>query len=179
MVKSKTGSTNAMIRHLFLILFVITGGIGASQLPNFARAYEQRLGGALGEVQKLVDAFSTQAAAEGLTFAELAERHRASSDSAVRGTADRMVALETRRKALAAEMIRLSGTANSLDKVVAVATNADRELLRDTLSTYEITATLDPMFGLGGVGAGWALFGLLGLLFRPRKKTTPGGFVRR
>ncbi|PWR23574.1 DUF2937 family protein [Zavarzinia compransoris] len=168
-----------MIRHLFLILFVIAGGIGASQLPNFARAYEQRLGGALGEVQKLVDAFATQAAAEGLTFNELAERHRQSSDSAVRGTADRMLALETRRKSLAAEMTVLSATTDSFGKVVTVATGSDRELLRDTLSTYEITATLDPMFGLGGVGFGWALYGLLGLVFRRRKRATPGGFVRR
>ncbi len=169
-----------MIRHLFLILFVIAGGIGASQLPSFARAYEQRLGGALGETQKLVDGFNAQAQAEGLDFQALVERHRASSDSAVRGTADRMTALETRRNALAAEAQALASATGSIDKLVIIATRGDNELLRDTFSDFEITATLDPAFGAAGVGIGWLLYGLLaGLIGRRGRRATPGGYVRR
>ena len=148
-----------MIRHLFLIIFVLAGGIGASQVPNFIRAYEQRLGGALGEVQKLVDAFTVQAAAEGLTFDQLATRHRESPDSAVRGTADRMVALDMRRNQLAAEMAAFAEAPGSIDKLWVMTEGADNELLRDTLSAYEITATLDPAFGGAGVLIGWGLFG--------------------
>ncbi len=169
-----------MIRHLFLILFVIAGGIGASQLPNFARAYEQRLGGALGEVQKMVDGFTFQAQAEGLDFDGLVERHRNASDAALRGTADRMTALAQRRELLQAQIKALSAAPTSFDKLTAIATNGDQELVRETLANYEITATVDPIFGLAGVGIGWAFYGLLGgLLVRRRRRTTPGGFVRR
>ncbi|MCF4164709.1 DUF2937 family protein [Zavarzinia compransoris] len=159
-----------MIRHLFLIIFVLAGGIGASQVPNFVRAYEQRLGGALGEVQKLVDAFTVQAEAEGLSFDQLAARHRDSGDSAVRGTADRMVALEMRRDQLAAEMAALSAAPGGIDKLWVMTQGADSELLRDTLSAYEVTATLDPIFGGAGVLGGWALFGAFAALFRPRRR---------
>lgn len=169
-----------MIRHLFLILLVIAGGIGASQLPSFARAYEQRLGGALGEVQKLVDAFSQQAAAEGLDFEELAARHRQSSDTAVRGTADRMAALADRRAWLADQKRRLDAAPTSLDKLVSIARFGDGELVRDTLSTYEISATVDPVFGTAGVAAGWLIYGAIGGLFRRRsRRSTPGGLIRR
>lgn len=168
-----------MIRHLFLILLVITGGIGASQLPNFARAYEQRLGGALGEVQKLVDAFTLQASAEGIDYDELAARHRQSADAAVRATADRMNALADRRQWLAEQQARIGKAPSSFDKLVAIASFGDGEMIRDTLSAYEITATLDPLFGLAGVGLGWMVYGLAGSLFSRRRRPTPAGFVRR
>lgn len=172
-----------MIRHLFLIIFVIAGGVGASQLPNFVRAYEQRLGGALGEVQKLVDAFTVQAQDEGLSFEELVARHRESDDSAVRGTADRMTALAMRRGQLTAEMAALSAAPGSFDKMVVMAQGSDSELLRDTLSAYEITATMDPLFGGAGVLTGWGLFGIFGAMFRRRDKRgrrmPPGGSALR
>ncbi|PWR25938.1 DUF2937 family protein [Zavarzinia aquatilis] len=168
-----------MIRHLFLILLVITGGIGASQLPSFARAYEQRLGGALGEVQKMVDAFALQASAEGLDFQQLAERHRQSGDTAVRGTADRMTALADRRGVLAEQKRMLDAAPTSFDKLVSIARFGDGELVRDTLSTYEISATLDPAFGAAGVGLGWLIYGAAGSLFGRRRRSTPGGLVRR
>lgn len=169
-----------MIRHLFLILFVIAGGIGASQLPSFARAYEQRLGGALGEVQKLVDSFGIQAQAEGMDFAALVARHRASPDAAIRATADRMTALESRRRSLAAEAAALAGATTSVDKLIVVATQGDSELLRDTFQTFEITATLDPAFGAAGVGIGWLIYGAFaGLIGRRSRRATAGGFIRR
>jgi Sec-independent protein translocase protein TatA len=170
----------AMIRHLFLILLVIAGGIGASQLPSFARAYEQRLGGALGEVQKLVDSFTTQAQAEGLDFDTLVERHRASPDVAIRATADRMTALSARRNALASEATALAAAPTSVDKLAVIATKGDNELLRDTFDTFEITATVDPAFGLAGVGIGWLIYGLVAGLFNRRsRRMTPGGLIKR
>lgn len=168
-----------MIRHLFLILLVITGGIGASQLPSFARAYEQRLGGALGEVQKMVDAFALQASAEGLDYAELASRHRQSDDAAVRATADRMNALADRRRWLAEQQARIGAAPTGFDKLVAIAGFGDGEMIRDTLSAYQITATVDPMFGVAGVGLGWLVYGLAGSLFNRRRRSTPGGLIRR
>lgn len=161
----------AIIRHLLFIILIVGGGIGASQLPNFARAYEQRVGGALDETIRLIAGFTAQAKAEGLDYQGLAERHRQSSDPAVRGTADRMAILTRRYVDLDAEAKALAAAPDSAGKLLLIGERGDTDMLKATLDDFQVTATVDPLFGAGGVVLGWLIYGLGVLLGRPRRRT--------
>lgn len=161
----------AILRHLLFIILIVGGGIGASQLPSFARAYEQRVGGALDETIRLIAGFTAQAKAEGLDYQGLAERHRQSNDAAVRGTADRMAALTRRYVELDGEAKALAAAPDSVAKLLRIAQRGDTDLIKATLDSFEVTTTIDPVFGAGGVALGWLIYGLGLALARPRRRT--------
>lgn len=161
----------AVFRHLLLIILIVGGGVGASQLPNFARAYEQRVGGALDETIRLIAGFAAQAKAQGLDYQGLAERHRQSTDAAVRGTADRMAALTRRYVELDAEAKSLAAAPDAAAKLLLIGERRDADMITATLNDFQVTATLDPIFGAGGVVLGWLIYGLGALAVRPRRRT--------
>lgn len=57
-----------MILRRLALGFALFCGVVASQLPEFAQQYRQRLGGALDELTALVDQFASESRATGLYF---------------------------------------------------------------------------------------------------------------
>ena len=56
-----------LLGRLIVIVAAALGGVGASQLPEFAQQYRQRLGGALEELTRIVAEFDASAARSQLT----------------------------------------------------------------------------------------------------------------
>ena len=56
-----------MIARTFALAIGVFGAVGASQLPEFAQQYRQRLGGALDELTGIVQRFDQEAAGHGFT----------------------------------------------------------------------------------------------------------------
>ena len=53
-------------RAIMALLVSLTGGLAASQAPELAQQYRQRLGGALDEITQVVADFDADAAQNGL-----------------------------------------------------------------------------------------------------------------
>ena len=85
----------------------LLGGIAASQGPEFAQQYRQRLGGAVDELQQVITRFERDAQASGETRESAITRLRSNADGFVsrQGTAmqanvERLSRLETHRAAM-------------------------------------------------------------------------------
>ncbi|HEX8168633.1 MAG TPA: DUF2937 family protein [Beijerinckiaceae bacterium] len=88
--------------------FGLLGGVAASQGPEFAQQYRQRLGGAVDELRRVVTRFDADAQATGQDRAGAIERLRQNPDrltslqgDAMRGNVERLSRLEGQRVAFA------------------------------------------------------------------------------
>lgn len=72
-----------MIQRIFAMFLGGLGAVGASQAPEFAQQYAQRLGGALDEIHAIVQSFDQDAAREGLDRRAGLQRMENSPDSFV------------------------------------------------------------------------------------------------
>ena len=86
----------------------LLGGVVASQGPEFAQQYRQRLGGAIDELTRIVTRFEGDARANGLTREDAAARLRGNTDDlisrqgiAMQGNMDRLTRLRTHRQVMA------------------------------------------------------------------------------
>ena len=68
---------------LTLIIAILVGAIGGSQIPRFVQEYEQRLGGALQELTRQLAEYRRVADTAGLSFADYLDRLRSSTDLSV------------------------------------------------------------------------------------------------
>ena len=85
----------------------LLGGVAASQGPEFAQQYRQRLGGAIDELTRNVRQFDTDAQANGETRESAVARLRANPDDlalrqgvAMQGNVDRLARLQAHRQAM-------------------------------------------------------------------------------
>ena len=95
-----------MIGRVIALAFGLFGGLVASQAPEFAQQYRQRLGGAIDELKGVVSRFDADSAAVGRSRDEMMRRLREDGDAgirrqgdAVQANADRLAALERQRQA--------------------------------------------------------------------------------
>lgn len=157
------------LRDITLVVLVLAGAVGFSQIPRFVQEYEQRLGGALDELRRQLAVYEGLAQAENLSFDALldrlgrsAERPVAGIGGAIRVQAERAAGLETQAEALAA--------AGRLEKPLVLLTRHDEALLAATWSRFGYTLTLDPAFtvlgALAGIMVNALVWALLGGLFR-------------
>lgn len=72
-----------MIQRMAILAGALAGGIAGSQAPEFATQYNQRLGGAIGELRWIVLEWNETADRYNTTPEELAERYEASGDPAL------------------------------------------------------------------------------------------------
>ena len=161
-----------MIGRILAVAIGLFSGLTASQMPEFAQQYRQRLGGAIDELRRVVTRFDETARGEGLTREAAIRKLTSADDPLVRRQgesqdeiADRLVRLEAQRRAFV--------EAGPFARLLIFIRDADAGLARATYLDYEPAwpATQEGV-ATGGAGfvAGW---GLLLFLSRIGRRLTP------
>lgn len=145
------------MRHLPLVLFALFVALGFSQVPVFVQEYEQRLGGAMDELARVIDQDRANAQAVGMDLNAFLQKHELSGDTAFHKTGK---AMRDRldRQAQLQESVRVLDSAPVWQKPLIVAQTANRDMMRRTWEKFSATLTLNPLFGTVGL--------LLALLLR-------------
>jgi len=146
----------------------LLGGVAASQGPELAQQYRQRLGGAIDELRRIVQRFDQDAGANGQTREVAVDRLRTNPDNlvsrqgdAMRANVERLERLERQRQAYL--------KAGSFQRLLVTARDADTEHLRAPYQDFEpAVPTTQEGFLAAGIGflAGWSVMRLLGALLR-------------
>lgn len=154
-----------MIGRILAMAIGLMAGLAASQGPEFAQQYRQRLGGAIDELRRVATRFETDAQASGLSREAAITRLREQAEPVARAQGDamerigeRLGALETQRGAFA--------EAGAFSRLVVMMRGIDPGLARATYLDFEPAwpATGE---GLATGGAGFAL-GWLAVWFAAR-----------
>lgn len=166
-----------MLRDLCLVLVVLAGLTGGSQISSFVDAYAQRLGGAADELDRQVAAHRAEAAALNLTLEAYLERHRTNADPAIRGSGRTLTAMVARLSELQRARVALESAGPWSRPAVAMA-HADRDVLANAYADWRPGLTIDPRWGAVGAVLAWMLFWAVSTLlaygFRgPRRRETP------
>jgi hypothetical protein len=142
--------------------------VAASQGPEFAQQYRQRLGGAIDELRRVVQRFDADAGANGHSREVAVDRLRTNPDNlvsrqgdAMRANIERLERLERHRQSFV--------EAGPFQRLLVTARDGDVDLMRATYLDFEpaVPATQEGLVstGLGFLG-GWSLALLVGLMFR-------------
>ncbi len=173
-----------VIGRILALAIGLFSGLAASQAPEFAQQYRQRIGGAIDELRRVVGTFDENARAEGVTREQAITRLSEQPDRLVQRQApamaeivDRLQRLERQRDAVA--------NAGQFERLAVLARGFDGQLARATYLDFEPAwpATSEGLV-VGGAGflLGWAGLGLLfrafGRLKPSRWRRHPGGQLR-
>jgi hypothetical protein len=144
------------------------GGIAASQGPEFAQQYRQRLGGAIDELRRVVQRFEADAGANGHSREAAIGRLQTNPDdlvsrqgTAMRGNVERLERLERHRQAFV--------DAGPFQRLWVTARDGDLDLMEATYRDFEaaLPATQEGVVAAGaGFLGGWGITLLIGGLFR-------------
>ena len=143
-------------------------GIAASQIPEYAQQYRQRLGGAIDELQNIVSEFDADSARSGLSETEGIARLSGNSDELVRGRGAQMSEIVQRLQRLSSQNAAMA-QAGPIGRLVALASDFDPMVARRAYDSFEPAVPVTGEgFILGGVGmaGGYALFRALAAPFR-------------
>ena len=158
-------------RDLTLVILVLAGTVGFSQVPRFVQEYEQRLGGALQEARRQLGQYEGLAQRERVPLELFWRRLSENAVPSVAGVGE-VIRGQAERAATLAEQADAMAAASRLEKPWVLLRGHDDELLAATWSKYEYTLTLEPAFAALGALAGLllnaAFWGLLGLMRRQR-----------
>jgi len=150
------------MRSPFLLVGALAGGLTASQYPEYAQQYNQRLGGAVAELSVVIENFDTDAANQGLSRDQALIRYSASSDQFLLERGNSMAQSISRFENLKAHQQALID-AGPVEQFTAFTSHLDPKLLSDTLESYKpavpVTATGLTFAGVGLL-IGWAFFRL-------------------
>jgi hypothetical protein len=163
-----------MIARVVALALGLFAAVAASQGPEFAQQYRQRLGGALDELSRLVARFDADAAASGRTREETIARLAGNPDPAVRSQGEAMRITAERLEALRRQRAAMAG-AGSFGRLLVLVREADSGLVRATYLDFEPAV---PTTGEGVVAAGLgflAVWGSILLLARAGRRL----FLRR
>ena len=146
----------------------LVGGVVASQGPEFAQQYRQRLGGAIDELRRITQRFDADATANGYSREGAVDRLRTNPDNlvsrqgeAMRANLERLERLERQRQAFI--------EAGAFQRLVVLTRDADIDLMRAAYQDFEpaVPATQEGVVAAGaGALGGWSLTLLIGALFR-------------
>ena len=148
-----------MFGKLVVIAFVLGGAAIFCQAPEIATQYQQRLGGAIGELRTVIERFDADAQRAGLDRASALQVYQNSSEPFVRDRGISMSVALQRFDTLHAQQAAFK-TTHEMVKPVYVYREADQKVLKGVLDDYTLglPATIS--------GAVYGSFGaLLGLLF--------------
>jgi hypothetical protein len=114
----------------------LLGGITASQGPEFAQQYRQRLGGAIDELRQVIQRFDADAQASGETRESAIARLRSNADdfvsrqgAAMQANAERLGRLETHRETMM--------QAGPFARVALMVRDGDRDLMQAVYRDFE------------------------------------------
>lgn len=150
-------------------------GLVASQLPEFAQQYRQRLGGALDELTTIVDQFVAEATNAGMDRSQAIARLESNDDPLARKRGEAMAQTISRRDRLADQQTRFRN-AGPVGRLVVFAEDADPKILGRAWTDYEpaIPTTTEGFLAAGaGAALGYGLARLIGLPLRRRRKRAP------
>lgn len=155
----------------FALVFGLFVGTLASQLPEYAQQYRQRLGGALDELTRIIRNFDDQAQSQGLSESAAIERLKNNSDALAQRQGESTQDTVIRRDRLA-EQDRAFQQAGSFGRLGVLARDFDPGIARGAWSRFEpaVPVTTEG-FVTGGIGlvVGYMLWHLLALPFRRRR----------
>jgi len=151
----------------------LLGALSASQAPEFAQQYRQRLGGAIDELREVVRRFDEDARAVDETrdgalrrLAENPDEIARRQAAAMRLNAARLEALERQRRAM--------DEAGPFGRIAALALDYDPLVARGAAAAFEpaVPVTMEGAASAGtGFAAAWAAtFGLLRLVALPFRR---------
>lgn len=138
----------------------LAGALGASQGPEFAQQYTQRLGGAIDELETVVARFDAGAAESGLGRDDAMERLERNVDALVRSQGAQARLAAQRLEDLRAQRARLA-QASDFDRVITLLRDADPQIARGAYLDYKPAVPVTSE-GFLAAGIGFALFWLLG-----------------
>lgn len=146
----------------------LLGGVAASQGPEFAQQYRQRLGGAIDELRRVTQRFDADAGANGQSRETAVDRLRTNPDNlvsrqghAMRANIERLDRLERHRQAFV--------EAGPFQRLVVTARDADIDLMRAAYRDFEpaVPATQEGVVAAGaGFAGGWGITLLIGGMIR-------------
>lgn len=164
----------AFMKRFFSLILVVGGFSLASQGPEFAQQYRQRLGGAVEELKTVVADLDRDAAAVSTSRSAALEGMVASSDPFTRSRGESMKSTVKRYENLANQQAALQ-TSAPVWRPLVVFQSMDQKIANDAYTEFEpaIPLTVSGVFwGLAGALSAWALL-LLGKFPRRLRKTDP------
>lgn len=165
-----------MVLRTFALALGLLLGVAASQWPEFAQQYRQRLGGALDEMRAVVARFEGEARAQGLEPEAAAERLRANADPLAADRGRAAAADMSRARHLERQYAAMT-TAPPFTRLASFARDAEPAMAAATFRDFEpaVPVTSEGLV-LGGLGFLTGYLGprLLGVLFRRRRRRTRG-----
>lgn len=165
-----------MFARRIAVLVGLFFGIVASQLPEYAQQYRQRLGGALDELNAQVARFDADASQSGITREEGVSRLQKSDDRFVQGRGEEMRDTVARRDRLQRQS-EVFANSGPVTRLIVLAADFDPRVARGAYQAFEpgIPVTGEGIIaGLVGFLFGGGLTHLIaGLLRRRWRRTTP------
>ncbi len=161
-----------MILRRLALVFGLFCGVAASQVPEFAQQYRQRLGGALDELTALVDEFAAEARAAGLDAKGAIAQLEANADPLVRDRGRSMEQTMLRRDRLEEQRRRMI-EAGPFARLAAFAQSYDAGIARRAWGDFEpAVPTTAEGFATAGAGAlaGYGALRILAAPFRRRRR---------
>lgn len=168
-----------LLRRLALAFSVILGVL-ASQLPEYAQQYRQRLGGAIDELSRIVSQFESEAQAQGLAPAEAVQRLRDNADILARQRGQSMQEIIARHDRLAAQR-RGFIEAGPLRRLAVLARDFDAGIARNAYADFEPAVPVTSegfLAGLIGFILGGGLIWMTGSLWKRRPRRSPAASPR-
>jgi hypothetical protein len=169
------------VARTMAVAFGLFGAVTASQVPEFAQQYRQRLGGAIDELQRVVQRFDADAGANGQNRDGAITRLKENSDNLVSRQGDAMRANIERLDRLQRHRQDYL-TAGPFQRLALLVRDADLDLMESTYRDFEpaVPATSEGAVA-GGVGmvAAWGLTLLIASLFGRMRRFGRRGIDRR
>lgn len=158
--------------RIIAFLLAFAAAIAASQAPEFAQQYRQRLGGAIDELQRVIDNLNADAARSGVDQAQALAQMADNSDKLVRDQSLSMAQTIVRHARLE-EQQQAFDDGGPFVRVAALVENYDPPLMQATVREFEpaMPTTVEGIaFAGGGFIVIYAVLRFLGFLFRPRRR---------
>jgi len=160
------------MKRLFILIFAIGCGLAASQFPEFAQQYRQRLGGAVDELARMVTKFDKDAADAGLTREAALNRYENSGDEFLGRRGETIKTTLSRYERLKTHATHLN-EAGKFKRLVVFVKERDTELSKATLDAFEPavpTTTEGAAHAAGGFAGGWILLTTILMPIRRRRR---------
>ena len=125
-----------MIKRPIILAGALAGGLSASQVPEFTQQYEQRLSGAVNELQLIVTDFDNDAKQLGLSRDDALERYVISADEFLAERGQSMSAIIERFERLS-EQLQTFQSSDIFHQALSLSTQPDQQLVTDTMEIYE------------------------------------------
>lgn len=165
-----------MILRRIAFFLALLSGILASQLPEFAQQYRQRLGGAVDEIKRVVASFDADAARLSLSRDQGLERLKANGDPFIRQRGEQLEQDIVRGNRLE-QQLQAYAEAGPFRRLGLFATGFDPDIARRAFAHFEpaVPVTSEGLTSAaGGFFGGWFLCRLvMAPLQRRKRKTAP------